>query len=59
MYTIAKNRILNLLVGLDRELELRDRVRPASLDSTNETEDSVSDTDLSVLLDRALETSVP
>ena len=51
VYTIVKNRILNLLAGLDRELELRDKIRSASLDSTNETEDSV--------LDKALETLTP
>ena len=48
VYTIVKNRILNLLAGLDRELE-----------STNETEDSVLDTDLNALLDKALETLTP
>lgn len=58
-YTIMKNRILNLLAGLDRELELRDKIRSASLDSTNETEDSVLDTDLNTLLDKALETLTP
>ena len=59
VYTIVKNRILNLLAGLDRELELRDKIRSASLDSTNETEDSVLDTDLNALLDKALETLTP
>lgn len=54
-----ENRILNLLAGLDRELELRDKIRSASLDSTNETEDSVLDTDLNALLDKALETLTP
>ena len=44
VYTIVKNRILNLLAGLD---------------STNETEDSVLDTDLNALLDKALETLSP
>ena len=42
VYTIVKNRILNLLAGLDRELE-----------------DSVLDTDLNALLDKALETLTP
>lgn len=59
VYTIVKNRILNLLAGLDRELELRDKIWSASLDSTNETEDSVLDTDLNALLDKALETLTP
>ena len=48
VYTIVKNRILNLLAGLDRELELRDKIRSASLD-----------TDLNALLDKALETLTP
>ena len=52
VYTIVKNRILNLLA-------LRDKIRSASLDSTNETEDSVLDTDLNALLDKALETLTP
>ena len=51
VYTIVKNRILNLLAGLDRELELRDKIRSASLDSTNATEDSVLDSDLNALVD--------
>ena len=59
VYTIVKIGILNLLAGLDRELELRDKIRSASLDSTNETEDSVLDTDLNALLDKALETLTP
>ena len=36
-----------------------DKIRSASLDSTNETEDSVLDTDLNALLDKALETLTP
>ena len=59
VYTFVNNRFLNLLAGLDRELELRDKIRSASLDSTNETEDSVLDTDLNALLDKALETLPP
>lgn len=59
VYTIVKNRILNLLAGLDREQELRDHILSASLDRTNETEDTVMDSDLNAVLDKALEKLTP
>lgn len=59
VYTIVKNRILNLLAGLDKELELRNAILSGSLDSTNETEDRVLDADLNILLEKALDTLTP
>lgn len=59
VYTIVKNRILNLLAGLDKELELRNAILSGSLDSTNETEDQVLDADLNILLEKALDALTP
>lgn len=59
VYTIVKNRILNLLAGLDKELELRSTILSGSLDATNETEDRVLDADLNILLEKALDALTP
>jgi len=55
IYTIMKNRLLNLLAGIDKEQELKQIIINASLDdSHNNTEDSVVGSDLNNLLEKAL-----
>jgi len=54
IYTIMKNRLLNLLAGIDKEQELKQLIMNAALDSHTGTEDSVIDTDLNNLLEKAL-----
>lgn len=55
IYTIVKNRILNLLAGIDQEQQLKNTILSGSVDSSNNTEDSILDTDLNQLLDKALQ----
>lgn len=55
IYTIVKNRILNLLAGIDKEQHLKEVLLSASVSTSNDTEDSVLDADLNDLLDRALQ----
>lgn len=59
VYTILKNRILNLLAGIDKEQELRTAVLSNAVDSSNDTEDEILNTDLNTLLDKALESLTP
>lgn len=59
IYTIVKNRILNLLAGIDQEQQLKNTILSGSVDSSNNTEDSILDTDLNQLLDKALQSLTP
>lgn len=54
IYTIVKNRVLNVLAHIDKEQWLKDRILSSATDSTNETEDTVMGMDLKNLLDKAL-----
>lgn len=55
IYTIVKNRILNLLAGIDQEQQLKNTILSGSVDISNNTEDSILDADLNQLLDKALQ----
>lgn len=54
VYTIVKNRILNLLAGIEKELQLKNIILSGSVDVTNDTEDKILDDDLNQLLEKAL-----
>lgn len=59
IYTIVKNRILNLLAGIDKEQELKNFILSGSVDSDNGTENKVLDADLNAVLAKALEHLTP
>lgn len=59
IYTIVKNRILNLLAGIDQEQQLKNTILSGSVDISNNTEDSILDADLNQLLDKALQSLTP
>lgn len=54
VYTIVKNRILNLLAGIEKEQQLKNIILSGSVDMTNDTEDKILDDDLNQLLEKAL-----
>ena len=49
-----KNRILNLLAGIEKEQQLKNVILSGSVDVTNDTEDKILDDDLNQLLEKAL-----
>jgi RNA polymerase sigma-70 factor (ECF subfamily) len=55
IYTIARNRILNLLADMDREQELKKAILSQAIDFDNSTHDTVMDADLNRLFEKALE----
>ncbi|MCC8094184.1 MAG: RNA polymerase sigma-70 factor [Tannerellaceae bacterium] len=59
IYTIIKNRILNLLGGIEKEQELKKIIIRSSLDHTEETEHVIVDKDLNDLVKKALEQLTP
>ena len=54
IYTIIKNRILNLLAGIDKETELKKAILAHAVDSENHTEEMIFDSELNNLLEKAL-----
>ena len=54
VYTIVKNRILNLLAGIEKEQKIKNIILSGSVDVTNDTEDKILDDDLNQLLEKAL-----
>lgn len=59
IYTIIKNRILNLLAGIHKESELKKAILSHALEVTNETENTVLDADFGQLLSKAFEQLTP
>lgn len=59
IYTIVKNRLLNLLNNINNDQKLKNYLLAGAIDFTNETENSVLSTDLSQLLEKALNTLTP
>lgn len=59
IYTIIKNRILNLLGGIEKEQELKKIIIRSSLDHAEETEHAIVDKDLNDLVKKALEQLTP
>ena len=54
IYTIVKNRVLNLLAGIDKEQQLKNTILKGAIDVTNDTENRIIDIDLNDLLAKAL-----
>lgn len=59
IYTIVKNRILNLLAGIDKESELKKVIMSNSIDFDNSTEEIILGSELSKLLEKALSYLTP
>ncbi|MDR3269269.1 MAG: RNA polymerase sigma-70 factor [Tannerella sp.] len=59
IYTIVKNRILNLLADMDKEQELKKKILAQSIDFDNGTEDAIMDADLNRLLEKSLDRLTP
>jgi RNA polymerase sigma-70 factor (ECF subfamily) len=59
IYTIIKNRVLNLLADMDREQELKKAILSQAIDFDNSTDDEVMDADLNNLFQNALEQLTP
>jgi len=59
LYTIMKNRILNLLYGIDKESELKKIILAGAIDYSTDTESQIIDADLNQLLDKALDNLTP
>lgn len=56
IYTIIKNRILNLLAGIDKETNLKQKLLANAIDYTNDTETNLLDKDYELLFQKALTT---
>ncbi|BEG99194.1 RNA polymerase sigma-70 factor [Bacteroides sedimenti] len=59
LYTIVRNRVLNILRDLENEQSLKDAVLKNAVDYTNDTKESVLANDLMSLLSKALEKLTP
>ena len=54
IYTIIKNRILNLLINIDKETSLKQNLLANAIDYTNDTEKNLLDKDYELLFQKAL-----
>lgn len=54
IYTIVKNRILNLLAGLDKDQKLKQIISSYAIDSTNDTENKLLESDYTALFEKAI-----
>ncbi len=59
IYTIVKNRILNLLAGIEKEQELKKVILSNSIDFHMKVEEEVIESELDKLLEKALEELTP
>lgn len=59
IYTIVKNRILNLLANLDRERELMKVLGSQTMEIENDVEDRMTDIDINQLLNKAISKLTP
>lgn len=59
IYTIVKNRILNLLANLDRERELMKALGSQAIEVENEVDNRLTDMDINQLLDKAVSKLTP
>ena len=59
IYTIVKNRILNLLAGIDKESELKKAIMSNAIDFDNSTEEVIFGSELNKLLEKALSYLTP
>lgn len=54
IYTIIKNRVLNVLAGIDKESELKQKLLANAVDNANDTADRLLDSDYTLLYNNAL-----
>ncbi|MDR1980921.1 MAG: RNA polymerase sigma-70 factor [Tannerellaceae bacterium] len=54
IYTIVRNRILNVLAGIDREQELKKAILSNALEASNDTEEALFSADMEQLLEKAV-----
>ncbi|KAA6329172.1 ECF RNA polymerase sigma factor RpoE [termite gut metagenome] len=59
VYTIVKNRILNILADMNKEKELKKIILAKTIDFDNDTEDAVLDADFNNLLEKAISSLTP
>lgn len=59
LHSIVRNRILNLLRDMEKENTLKERLLSQAIDYTDNTKDTVLADDLTVLVQRALESLTP
>ena len=59
LYTIMRNRILNLLTNIDKELQLKEKILSSAIDVSNDTENRIIDADLTHLFEKALDDLTP
>lgn len=59
IYTIVKNRILNLLANIDRERELMNALSTQTIETENNIEDKLTDIDINHLLNKAIAKLTP
>jgi len=59
IYTIVKNRILNLLAGLDREQQLKEILLKNAINFNDETESEIVISDLEKLIEKAIQHLTP
>lgn len=59
IYTVIKNRILNLLAGIEKEQELKKVILSNSIDFHMKVEEEVIESELDKLLEKALEELTP
>lgn len=59
IYTIVRNRILNLLSTFENEKKLKESILSSAIEIDNETSLSILDADLSAIIEKAIENLTP
>ena len=59
IYTIVRNRILNLLSTFENEKKLKESILSSAIEIDNETSQSILDADLSAIIEKAIENLTP
>ncbi|MDR2118574.1 MAG: RNA polymerase sigma-70 factor [Tannerellaceae bacterium] len=59
IYTIIRNRILNLLAEIGREQELKKKILAGAIDSCNDTESSIACSEIDCLLEKSMDMLTP
>lgn len=59
IYTIVRNRILNLLSTFENEKKLKESILSSAIEIDNETSQSILDADLSAIIEKVIENLTP
>ncbi len=59
LYTIVRNRVLNIMRDIDNKQRLKDSILEHAVDSTNNTYESIMENDLKDVLSKAMEKLTP